>query len=134
MREAVVWHALIMNLEDCKAKSERLCSLLMQGMRVCPECFHSSTSNLVAATCTCCRSSHILWQHPLRLAPEQALRRLRDLHLRMWRLACSFCTAGGAHGPALRGCMERAERRAGSPGRMQQDAGAGAVHGGGGPV
>ena len=41
MREATVWHALIVNLDDIKVKSERLCSLehlcslLMQGMLDC---------------------------------------------------------------------------------------------------
>ena len=59
VREAIVWHALFMSLDNSKAKSERICSLLMQGMRTVHVCSTAAAlQKHVAAIRTCCR----LWR------------------------------------------------------------------------
>ena len=70
MREATVWHALIVNLDDIKVKSERLCSLehlcslLMQGMLDCPKLLSRILKQTCSSTCMLQALAHPVTAYP----------------------------------------------------------------------
>ena len=70
VREATVWHALIVNLDDIKVKSERLssleylCSLLMQGMLACPKLLSKHLRETCNKTCMLQALAHLVTAYP----------------------------------------------------------------------